>query len=120
VTWFHHQEYCCVGDSTIQAILFADGRIQFAYNGVTALDAIVRITPGGVATVLQVNYATTASLSTTGPTTILEQFTTPSPNGSTDPTGSGRGVEHRFNLDRGFILFIPNASGGYDFRVMRP
>jgi hypothetical protein len=120
VTWFHQQEYCCVGDSTIQAILFADGRIQFAYNGVTALDAIVGITPGGAAPVLQVDYATDLSFSTTGPTTILEQFTTPFPNGTTDRSGSGLGAENRFNLDRRLVIFTPNASGGYDVRVLLP
>ena len=119
VTWLHQQEYCCVGDSTIQAILFADGRIQFAYNGITSLDAIVGITPGGAAPLLQVDYATALSFSTTGLTTILEQFTTPSPNGTTDASGTGQGAENRFNLDRGFIIFTPNASGGYDVRVLR-
>ena len=109
VTWFHQQEFCCVGDNTIQATLFADGSILFAYHGLTAVDAIVGITPGGAVPVRQVDYSTQLSFGTTEPTTILEQFT----------TGS-EGAEHRFDLDGGFIVFTPNVGGGYDVRVIPP
>jgi hypothetical protein len=105
VTWFHQQEYCCGGDNTIQATLFADGGILFTYHGLTAWDAIVGITPGGAVPVRQVDYSTALSFGTTEPTTILEQFT----------TGS-----HRFDLDGGFIVFTPHVSEGYDVRVIPP
>jgi hypothetical protein len=105
VTWFHQQEYCCWGDNTIQATLFADGGILFTYHGLTAWDAIVGITPRGAVPVRQVDYSTALSFGTTEPTTILEQFT----------TGS-----HRFDLDGGFIVFTPHVSEGYDVRVIPP
>jgi hypothetical protein len=105
VTWFHQQEYGGGGDSTIQATLFADGGMLFTYHGLTAWDAIVGITPGGAVPVRRVDYSANLSFRTTEPTTILEQFT----------TGS-----NRFDLDGGFIVFTPKASGGYDMRVIPP
>lgn len=111
VTWLHQQIFCCTGDDTIQATLFNDGRIQFTYNGITTIagstssGTIVGITPGGSAPLTQVDYISHPSFSTTGPATILEQFI----NGS-----------NPFNLDGGFVLFAPNASGGYDVQVVPP
>jgi hypothetical protein len=67
VTWLLQQEFCgfdegftCISDNTIQLILFADGRIQFIYGGVTSRDAIVGITPGGVAPILEVDFSQSA------------------------------------------------------------
>lgn len=111
VTWLHEQIFCCTGDDTIQATLFSDGRIQFAYNGITTIagstssGTIVGITPGGNALLTQVDYVSRPSFSTTGATTILEQFI----DGS-----------NPFNLDGGFVLFAPNATGGYDVQVVPP
>lgn len=120
ITWLHEQEYFSFGDNTIQAMLFADGRIQFGYRGVTSLDGIVGITPGGPVPLQQVNYRANPSFSFSGAETLLEQYTTPFPNGTTDPAGSGQGPENRFNLDNGFIRFTPNSTGGYDVRVITP
>lgn len=106
VTWFHNQEYCCFGDNTFQITLFADGRIQFVYNGLTTQDAIVGITPGGSAPLSTVDYSATPSFSTTEPATILEQF-----------FGS---ANNPFDLDGWGISFTPNASGGYDVRTTQP
>jgi hypothetical protein len=102
VTWFHNQEFCCFGDNTFQIVLFSDGRIQFVYNGMTTLDAIVGITPGGngTAPLLQVDYSASPTITTTEPTTILEQFTGDPP----------------FDLDGGIILWTPNG-GGYNASV---
>lgn len=113
VTWLHQQIYCCVGDDTIQAILFPDGRIQFAYNGITTIaifdstsdGAIVGITPGGNVPLTQVDYVSTPSFTTTSPTSILEEFTN-----SSNP----------LNLDGAFIVFTPNASGGYNVQTIPP
>lgn len=111
VTWLHQQIFCCFGDDTIQATLFADGRIQFSYNGITTIagstssGAIVGITPGGNVPLNQVDYVSTPSFTTTGASTILEQFI-----GGSKP----------FNLDGGFVLFSPNASGGYDVQLVPP
>jgi PKD domain len=125
VTWFLQQEYCgdeegltCIGNNTIQLILFADGRIQFIYSGVSSQDSIVGITPGGVAPILEVDYSTERFFTTSGPTTILQQFTIPDPNGTTDPPGSGEGPEDPFDLDDQVIVFSPNVSGGYVVEVM--
>jgi hypothetical protein len=111
VTWLHEQIFCCTGDDTIQATLFNDGRIQFAYNGITTIagstsnGSIVGITPGGNVPLTQVDYLSRSSFSTTGAATILEQFIN---------------VTNPFNLDGGFVLFAPNASGGYDVQVIPP
>ncbi len=67
---------------------------------------------------LQVDYRGGGAITTSGPESILEQFTTPTPNGDTDPPGSGQGPENRFNLDNGFVLFTPNAAGGYNVRTI--
>lgn len=120
VTWFHQQEFCCVGDSTIQATLFPDGRIQFAYNGVTSLDAIVGITPGGNVPLQQVDFSGNSPFSINGATAILEQFAAPAAFGTTDPAGSGTGANHPFDLDHHSLLVVPNASGGYDITFHTP
>lgn len=110
VTWYHQQIYCCTGDDTAQLTLFNDGRIQFAYNGIstisgdTSTGTIVGITPGGAAPQLQVDYLTNPSFTTSGLTTIFEFFTDANP----------------FSLDQGFVLFTPNASGGYDVSTIAP
>lgn len=111
VTWLHQQIFCCVGDDTMQATLFPDGRIQFAYNGITTIagstssGAIVGITPGGNVPLTQVDYVSSPSFTTAGRTSILEQFVN-----SSNP----------FNLDGSFVLFTPNAAGGYDVQFVPP
>ena len=120
VTWFRQQEYCCVGDSTIQATLFLDGGILFVYNGVTSLDAIVGITPGGAAPIQQVDFSASSLVSVDATTAVLEQFTTPVPFGTTDPPGSGQGPDHPFDMDNHSLIMIPNAGGGYDISFHTP
>ena len=120
VTWFRQQEYCCVGDSTIQATLFLDGRILYSYNGVTSLDAIVGVTPGGAAPIQQVDFSATPMVSVDATTAVLEQFTTPVPFGTTDPPGSGQGPDHPFDMDSHSLIMIPNAAGGYDISFHTP
>jgi len=53
----------------------------------------------------QVDYLSDPSFTITGQATVLEQFV--------DGTNA-------FNLDGGFILFSPNASGGYNVQLVPP
>lgn len=110
VTWLHQQIYCCTGDDTIQFTLFSDGRFQFAYNGITTItgstsqSVIIGVTPGGNAPLAQVDYTSDPSITITGLGSILEQYTASNP----------------FSIDGSFILFAPNASGGYDVQLVTP
>jgi hypothetical protein len=115
VTWNHLPQFSEGGDNTFQAILFSDGRIQFGYHGLTAdgfgigfggdtLDLSVAISPGGTPPLRSVDYTSDAPFSTVAGEAILENFNT---NGS-------------FDLDGWFVVFQPNAGGGYDARVVAP
>ncbi len=110
ITWLHQQIYCCTGDDTLQLTLFSDGRFQFAYNGITTISGstssgvIVGVTPGPNAPEAQVDYVHDPSFSITGLGSIVELFNAANP----------------FNLDGSFILFSPNASGGYDVQLIPP
>jgi hypothetical protein len=109
ITWNHQQIYYCVGDDTIQAILYSDGRIQFAYNGITTIagstsnGVIVGITPGGNLPVTQVDYVSNPSFTINAQASVLEQFVS--------------GV-NAFNLDGDFILYTPNGAGGYTVQLV--
>jgi uncharacterized protein (TIGR03437 family) len=51
VTWDHVPEYSDFGTGarqTFQVRIYPDGRIEFAYNGITAGSAVVGIAPGGL------------------------------------------------------------------------
>ncbi len=102
-TWFRQAEYCCGGVNTIQLILFADGRIQYGYNGVTAPDAIVGFSPGGAAggTPQSVDFSAEPVIVTAAGQFVYEQFF------------------DVFDLDGGFVVSTPNAGGGYDIRFVR-
>ena len=106
VTWLMQAEYCCGGVNTIQLILFADGRIQYGYNGVTAPDAIVGFSPGGAAggTPRSVDFSADPAIVTAAGEAVYEQFV----DGA-----------NAFNLDGGFLVSTPNAAGGYDIRFVR-
>lgn len=104
VTWLLQAEYCCVGANTIQLVLFSDGRIQFGYHGVTAPDAIVGLSPGGMNQgVTPVDFSTRPALATGAGQAVFEQFFY---NFNT------------FDLDGRFIVFNPNAAGGYDITLV--
>ena len=110
ITWLHQQIFCCTGDDTIQLTLFADGRFQFAYNGITTIagstssGVIVGVTPGPNTPEAEVDYIHDPSFSITGLGSIVELFSATNP----------------FNLDGAFILFAPNTSGGYDVQLIPP
>ena len=102
VTYLREQQFCCSGDNTIQLTLFADGRIQFAYHGVTTVHALVGITAGAGSPQQQVNFRANPTFSFNGPATVLQLFTGTTP----------------FDLDNGFVVWTPNGGGGYDVRTI--
>jgi hypothetical protein len=105
VTYDRTQHYCCVGSNTIQIQLFSNGRIVFAYNGITALSDgdIVGLNPAQGANSLAVDYRTNTHFTVPANTAVYEYFNAQSP----------------FNLDHSFVIFTP-AAGGYDVRTILP
>ncbi len=127
VTWLRQLEFAQVpGPNTIQVILFSDGRIQYGYQGVASLDAIVGVSPGGLTVsnplARVIDFSNTPFVSTNPGEALYEQFEVPAPRGSTDPPGSGQNSNrnNRFDLDGGFIVFTPRPGGGYDVRTILP
>ena len=127
ITWLRQLEFSQVpGPCTIQVILFSDGRIQYGYQGIASLDAIVGVSPGGLTAgnplARAVDFSTAPFLTTAAGEALYEQFELPAPRGDTDPAGSGQNSNRNnpFDLDGGFIIFTPNAGGGYDVRTILP
>lgn len=127
ITWLRELEYFQIpGTNTVQLILYSDGRIQMGYQGVSSLDAIVGLSPGnlpvGDPKARTVHFSGTPSFSTGAGEAIYEQFEVPAPRGDTDGPGSGQSDTRNnpFDLANGFILFTPNATGGYDIRTILP
>lgn len=108
VTWSRVPEYLSNGSNSFQATLWADGRILFAYAGLTSDDAIVGISPGDSPTLTESDFSTELPFSTTSPVAIFEEFDGPLP-AEGEETG-----DDPFDLDQKGILFIPNASGGFE------
>ncbi len=106
VTYDRTAHYSYGGSSTLQIQLFRDGRIVFAYKGITALDtgSITGLTPGPNAPFQQVDFSATPSVSVAPGEAIYEYFTSAS----------------TFDLDGAFILFTPAAGGGYQVRTIVP
>lgn len=94
------------GINTIQIQLYQDGRIIFAYNGVTALNtgAITGITPGPNAPFQQVDFSANRNFDAPSGAAVYEYF-----------TGG-----NLFDLDRGFVIFTPSGAGGYNVRTVLP
>lgn len=111
VTWKAVPEYPVVGSNTIQVILFSDGRIQFAYDGVTADDAIVGISPSNGGAFNVVDFSARVPFSTSGATAVFEEF-----DGYNGPDSMGEDPpgDRPFDLDGRALLFAPNADGGYN------
>lgn len=97
------QHYSAGGSNTLQIILYADGRIQFAYKGMTALaeGSIVGLTPGPNVPFLQLDYSNTPQALVPPNTSVYEYFN----------------ENNLFDLDNGFINFTRTANGGYTARV---
>ncbi len=97
------QHFSTGGSNTLQIILYADGRIQFAYRGMTALTngSIVGLTPGPNKPFVQLNYSSTPQADVPPGTSVYEYFNSNNP----------------FDLDFGYINFTPTAQGGYTVRT---
>ena len=106
VTYDRTQQFCCYGSRTLQIQLFNDGRIVFAYKGITPLDTgtITGLTPGPNSPFLQVNYSQTPSIEVPAGTAVYEYFT----------------AANLFDLDNSFVVFTPAAGGGYSVRTILP
>lgn len=98
--------YSAGGMNTLQIQLFQNGRIVFAYKGITSLTngSITGITPGPNAPFSQVDFSTNRNFNVAAGTAVYEYFTAAS----------------LFDLDQGFVIFTPNASGGYNVRTILP
>ncbi len=94
------------GINTLQIQLFQDGRIVFAFNGITALNTgtITGLTPGPNAPFQQVDYSANRNFDIPQGTAVYEYFT----------------AANQFDLDRAFIIFTPNSTGGYNVRTILP
>lgn len=106
VTYDRTRHYLYGGSNTLQIQLFRDGRIVFAFKGITALrsGSITGITPGPGSPFMQVNYSTTPAIEVPADNAVYEYFTATSP----------------FDLDNGFVVFAPVAGGGYNVRTVLP
>jgi hypothetical protein len=106
VTYNNVQHYSYGGSNTLQIILFNDGRIQFGYNGITALTTgtITGLTPGPGSSERQINFSNEPSVEVTPGTAVYEYFL------STNP----------FDLDGAFIIFTPRPDNGYSVRTIMP
>ncbi len=94
----------CSGPNTIQMQLYPDGRIVFAYSGITSIDTgtIVGLTPGPNLPSQAADYSQQPNFNVPGGTAVYEYF-----------TGA-----NLFDLDHGFIIYTPNAGGGYNVRTL--
>ncbi|WEF33904.1 carboxypeptidase regulatory-like domain-containing protein [Pseudoduganella chitinolytica] len=106
VTYDRTRQYSEGGSNTLQIQLYRDGRIVFAYKGMTALrsGAIAGITPGPDAPFQQVDYSATPALEVPAGSAVYEYFTAAS----------------QFDLDNSFVVLTPNAAGGYSVRTILP
>ena len=94
------------GQNTIQIQLFQDGRIVFAYHGITATfsGTIVGLTPGPNSPASQLDYSHQLNYDAPVGNAIYEYFND----------------VNTFDLDFGFVIFTPTASGGYNVRTILP
>jgi hypothetical protein len=106
VTYDRTRQFSQGGSNTLQIQLFRDGRIVFAYQGITALlsGAIMGITPGPNTPFQQVDFSATPVFDVPAGTAAYEYFT----------GGSA------FDLDHSFVVFTPTADGGYSVRTILP
>ncbi len=102
VTWFKQNGFFGGPPNTVQIILFADGRIQFGYDGVAPqAEAQVGLFPAQRSIDTEVDFSA-STLLTAGPGEgVFENFFQ---------------FGNPFDLDGGFVVFTPGAGGGYDIR----
>ncbi|WP_162251441.1 Ig-like domain-containing protein [Massilia sp. Root418] len=106
VTYDRTRHFSEGGSNTLQIQLFRDGRIVFAFQGVTALGtgSITGITPGPNAPFQQVDFSAAPAFDVAPGNAVYEYFTSASP----------------FDLDRSFVVLTPNQAGGYSVRTVLP
>ncbi|HYK05315.1 MAG TPA: Ig-like domain-containing protein [Thermoanaerobaculia bacterium] len=106
VTHDRVQHYSFGGSNTIQMTLYADGRILFAYRGITALNTgtVIGITPGPNSAFEQVDYSTRTNFDVAPDTSIYEYFTN----------------TNLFDLDFSYILYTRRGDGTYNVRTLLP
>jgi hypothetical protein len=106
VTYDRVQQYSYGGSNTIQMTLYADGRILYAYRGITATfsGSIVGITPGPNSPFEQVDYSTRPNFDVAPGTAIYEYFTD----------------TNLFDLDFGYVLYTRRTDGTYNVRTLMP
>jgi hypothetical protein len=104
VTYVHDPHYYLEGANTLQMQLYQDGRIIFAYQGISAIDTgtIVGLTPGPNTPSQSVDYSQQPNVDIPAGTGVYEYFT----------------AQNLFDLDNGFVIFTPNAGGGYNVRTL--
>ncbi len=106
VTYDRVQHYSYGGSNTIQMTLYANGRILFAYRGITALNtgAITGITPGPNSLFEQVDYTSRTNFDVAAGTAIYEYFTN----------------TNLFDLDFSYVLYTRRDDGTYNVRTLLP
>jgi hypothetical protein len=107
VTYLKDPHYPTSGPfNTLQIQLYPDGRIIFAYNGIGSLNTgtIVGLTPGPNTPSVAVDYITQTNVDVPAGSAVYEYFN----------------ETLLFNLDQSFIVFSPNAGGGYNVRTLPP
>lgn len=105
LTWLKDPHFPqCTGFNTIQIQLYPDGRIVFAYNGITSLNTgtVVGLTPGPNLPSQAADYSHQLNFDVPAATAVYEYFT----------------AQNLFDMDGGFITFTPNAGGGYNVRTL--
>ena len=115
VTYDRVLHYSCQpGPNTMQIQLYPDGRIIFAFNGISSLTtgSITGLNPGPNTNSQAVDYSHQTNVNVTPlvtnngtvQTAIYEYFTAQGP----------------FDIDHTFIVFTPLAGGGYNVRTVLP
>ena len=103
VTWYRERtDYTGDGLNTIQVVLFADGRIQFGYDGIAA-GGYPEVDVQTAANLIfrEVDFSASSDLIQGPNDGLYESF---------DP------VNRPFDLDGGFVVFEPRLEGGYRIR----
>ncbi|HEY0139715.1 MAG TPA: Ig-like domain-containing protein [Thermoanaerobaculia bacterium] len=106
VTYDRVQHFSWGGSNTIQITLFADGRILFAFRGITAINtgSITGITPGPNSPFEQVDYSASTNFNVAANTAIYEYFTN----------------TNLFDIDYSYILYTRRDDGTYNVRTLLP
>lgn len=106
LTWVRMREQGNPQLITAQMILFADGRIQWAYRGAGGLGSFgagPSFAPADAVNWVEADFTATPVFSIAAQEGVYERFV----------------PGHPFDLDNSFIVLTPAASGGYDVQFRR-